>query len=88
MGSLPRYDVELYQRIEELLEAKLELHPCEEGEVMQFLERVTEAQRNAMTELKTMTTKKKEYSSDGKSGGKRSGGGRIGQGGSKKKSRH
>ena len=28
-----QYDVELYQRIEELLGKKLELHPCEESEV-------------------------------------------------------
>eukprot|EP00039_Didymoeca_costata_P006091 m.87398 g.87398 ORF g.87398 m.87398 type:complete len:429 (+) comp13106_c0_seq2:150-1436(+) len=54
-----QYDVEMYQRIEHLLGKKLELHPCEENEVLQLQERVSEAQRTAFTELKSMTQDKK-----------------------------
>ena len=42
-----RYDVELYQRIEQLIEKKLPQHPMVEEEVMLLVERVTEAQRHA-----------------------------------------
>ena len=42
-----RYDVELFQRIEHLISKKLPLYPTEEEEVMQMMERVTEAQRYA-----------------------------------------
>ena len=42
-----RYDVELYQRIEHLIGKKLPLYKTEEEEVMQLMERVTEAQRYA-----------------------------------------
>ena len=44
---LCRYDVELYQRIEHLIGKKLPLYKTEEQEVMQLMERVTEAQRYA-----------------------------------------
>ena len=40
-----RYDVELYQRIEYLIGKKLPEYPTEKNEVMQFSERVFEAQR-------------------------------------------
>lgn len=43
----PRYDVELYQRIEQLIDKKLPLFKTEEEEVMMLMERVTEAQRYA-----------------------------------------
>ena len=42
-----RYDVELYQRIEQLIGKKLPSHPMVEEEVMLLVERVTEAQRHA-----------------------------------------
>ena len=42
-----RYDVELYQRIEQLIGKKLPAHPMVEEEVMLLVERVTEAQRHA-----------------------------------------
>lgn len=42
-----RYDVELYQRIEQLIGKKLPVHPMVEEEVMLLVERVTEAQRHA-----------------------------------------
>ena len=54
-----QYDVELYQRIEQLLGKKLPLFPTEEEEVMAFQERVTEAQRLAKIELREMEESKK-----------------------------
>lgn len=42
-----RYDVELYQRIEQLIGKQLPLYPTVEEEVMALMERVTEAQRIA-----------------------------------------
>ena len=47
-----RYDVELYQRTEQLIGKKLDRYPCEEAEVLVFLERVNEAQRVAAMELR------------------------------------
>ncbi|XP_057310915.1 probable ATP-dependent RNA helicase DDX47 [Hydractinia symbiolongicarpus] len=54
-----QYDVELYQRIEQLIGKKLPLHPMVEEEVMLLVERVTEAQRYAKLELKEMHDSKK-----------------------------
>ena len=42
-----RYDVELFQRIEQLIEKKLPLFATEEQDVMQLQERVADAQRAA-----------------------------------------
>lgn len=46
-GYGPRYDVELYQRIEQLIGKQLPLYPTAEEEVMALMERVTEVQRLA-----------------------------------------
>merc|ERR1712080_639334 len=54
-----QYDVELYQRIEQLIDKKLPLHPTVEDEVMLLVERVTEAQRYAKMELRDMQDSKK-----------------------------
>lgn len=54
-----QYDVELYQRIEFLIDKKLPLHPMVEEEVMLLVERVSEAQRYAKMELKEMHDSKK-----------------------------
>eukprot|EP00045_Choanoeca_perplexa_P005051 m.42649 g.42649 ORF g.42649 m.42649 type:complete len:456 (+) comp12904_c0_seq1:54-1421(+) len=54
-----QYDVELFQRIEQLIGKKLEEHPTEQSEVMQMLERVTEAQRMAINEMKTINESKR-----------------------------
>jgi ATP-dependent RNA helicase DDX47/RRP3 len=54
-----QYDVELFQRIEQLIGKKLEQHPTEQAEVMQMLERVTEAQRMAINEMKTINESKR-----------------------------
>lgn len=45
--SPSRYDVELYQRIEQLIDKKLALYPTVEEEVLGLMERVSEAQRYA-----------------------------------------
>jgi len=55
-----QYDVELYQRIEQLIEKKLPLYPTEEKEVMVLLERVVEAQRLAKMEMAEGDKKKKK----------------------------
>lgn len=44
-----QYDVELYQRIEQLIGKKLPLYKTEEQDVMCLQERVAEAQRAART---------------------------------------
>ena len=64
-----QYDVELYQRIEQLLGKKMPLYPSIEEEVMLLGERVAEALRIAKTEMKELDDKK------GPKGRKRKGGG-------------
>merc|ERR1739838_278818 len=54
-----QYDLELYQRIEQLLGKKLPLYPTVEEEVLLLAESVAEAQRYAQKELKEMEEKKK-----------------------------
>ncbi|CAH0564646.1 unnamed protein product [Brassicogethes aeneus] len=61
-----QYDVELYQRIEQLIGKKLPLYKTEEEEVMVLQERVAESQRMAKMEMKDLSDKK---------GGKRKKGG-------------
>lgn len=46
-----QYDVELFQRIEHLIEKKLEQYAFDKNEVMSLVERVTEAQRNTKLEM-------------------------------------
>ncbi|KAJ8931671.1 hypothetical protein NQ314_015387 [Rhamnusium bicolor] len=53
-----QYDVELYQRIEQLIGKQLPLYKTEEDEVMVLQERVAEAQRIAKMEMKDLTDKK------------------------------
>lgn len=53
-----RYDVELYQRIEYLIGKQLPEYPTEKNEVMQFSERVFEAQRiSKMVRTPTLNVK-------------------------------
>lgn len=54
-----QYDVELYQRIEQLIGKKLPKFQTEENEVMTFQDRVNEATRMAKMELKDMEERKK-----------------------------
>lgn len=54
-----QYDVELYQRIEQLISKQLPLWPTEEEEVMLLQERVSEAQRIVRMEMKDIEENKK-----------------------------
>ena len=54
-----QYDVELYQRIEQLISKKLPLYETEEDEVMLLQERVAEAQRMVKMEVKDIEDNKK-----------------------------
>jgi len=47
-----QYDVELVQRIEKVIDKKMELWPTDKEEVMLLKERVDEAARLAINELK------------------------------------
>ncbi|XP_063383703.1 probable ATP-dependent RNA helicase DDX47 [Cydia fagiglandana] len=53
-----QYDVELYQRIEQLIGKQLPLYPTEESEVMVLQERVAEAQRLTKIEMKELEDKR------------------------------
>ncbi|KAK9883211.1 hypothetical protein WA026_001402 [Henosepilachna vigintioctopunctata] len=53
-----QYDVELYQRIEQLIGKRLPLYKTDEDEVMVLQERVAEAQRIAKMEVKDLEDKK------------------------------
>jgi ATP-dependent RNA helicase DDX47/RRP3 len=64
-----QYDVELLQRIEKVIEKKLELFPTSREEVMLLKERVDEAGRLAVNELK------EEAKSNGGKRRRRDGGG-------------
>jgi len=54
-----QYDVESYQKIEHLIEKKLELYPTEENHVLSLHERVLEAARFAKGEIKEIAKKLK-----------------------------
>lgn len=54
-----QYDVELYQRIEQLIGKKLSLYKTEEKDVLILQERVNEAQTIAKTEVKNIEDSKK-----------------------------
>ncbi|KAL0129260.1 hypothetical protein PUN28_004158 [Cardiocondyla obscurior] len=54
-----QYDVELYQRIEQLISKQLPLYPTEEEEVMLLQERIAEAQRIVKMDMKNMEDNKK-----------------------------
>ncbi|XP_043281839.1 probable ATP-dependent RNA helicase DDX47 [Venturia canescens] len=54
-----QYDVELYQRIEQLISKQLPLYKTEEDEVMLLQERVAEAQRMVKMEVKDIEDNKK-----------------------------
>lgn len=53
-----RYDVELYQRIEQLIGKKLDPFQSEEAQVLLLLERVSEAQRIAVMQMRETDSKK------------------------------
>lgn len=57
--TVTRYDVELFQRIEQLIDKKLPLYVTEEADVMALAERVAEAQRMAKLVRKRWDSRKK-----------------------------
>lgn len=77
-----QYDIEVFQRIEKVLGKKLEEHSTERDEVMVFANRVGDAQRVAITEMKQVHEQRGKKGS----GGKGIGGGRAkkGSGGGKR----
>ena len=64
ISFVTQYDVENYQKIEHLLDKKLDIYKCEEEEVLIFNERVQEAQRIANQELKDMIESKTKKDAD------------------------
>ena len=66
ISFVTQYDVENYQRIEKLIDKKLEAYPCDENTVLVLLERVTEAQRIALQQMREEEKKhnKKDRSKD------------------------
>ena len=52
-----QYDVEILQRIEQVIDKKLELWPTDTEEIALLKERVSEASRLAVTELREMDSK-------------------------------
>ncbi|XP_066246328.1 ATP-dependent RNA helicase DDX47 [Euwallacea similis] len=61
-----QYDVELYQRIEQLIGKQLPLYKTEEDEVMSLQERVAESQKIAKTEMRDLTNIKDKKRKDGR----------------------
>lgn len=55
-----QYDVEMFQRLENLIEKKMELYPAPKESVLLLQERVSEAQRIATMDLKESENKKRE----------------------------
>ena len=76
ISVVTQYDIEIFQRIEKALGRKLEEHGMLREEVMVFSERVGEAQRVAITELKNLAEQGRGRG--GKKGG--IGGGRVRKG--------
>eukprot|EP01133_Synstelium_polycarpum_P020527 gene20527-24647_t len=65
-----QYDVEVYQRIEHLLEKKLDAYPAPEETVLVLLERVNDANRIAVNEIKEAgLTEKEKRAEDSETGG-------------------
>lgn len=58
ISFVTQYDVEMYLKIEGLLDKKLDQYKAEEYQVMIFNERVQEAQRIAQQEIKNIMEKK------------------------------
>ncbi|GAB7345711.1 hypothetical protein MBLNU457_3987t1 [Dothideomycetes sp. NU457] len=76
ISVVTQYDVEVYQRIENALKKKLPQHNAPKDEVMVFLDKVSEAQRVAIRQLKDMQEKTKEKGPRGPRGHERGGGNR------------
>lgn len=70
VSVVTQYDIEVFQRIEKALGQKLEEHKMEREEVMVFAERVGEAQRVAVTEMKKLAEQKGGKKGKGIGGGR------------------
>ena len=84
VAFVTQYDVEAYQRLEDMLKQKLPAYETQEETVLVLLERVSEAQRLAAKELREMQEqdpKNRKRSRDDDSGGGGGGGGGGGRGG-------
>jgi ATP-dependent RNA helicase DDX47/RRP3 len=66
-----QYDIELYQRVEELLGKKLPAFPIQKETALQAHERVSEAQRHATIQMKEMASQKRGAGAKGSKGKKR-----------------
>lgn len=68
VSLVTQYDVELYQRIEQLIGKKLTTFPAEQEEVLQLYERVNEAQRISATKIREKDGNKKHKKKRGDDG--------------------
>lgn len=68
VSLVTQYDVELYQRIEQLIGKKLTTFPAEQEEVLQLYERVNEAQRISATKIHEKDGNKKHKKRRGDDG--------------------
>jgi ATP-dependent RNA helicase DDX47/RRP3 len=68
VSLVTQYDVELYQRIEQLIGKKLPGFPAEQEEVLQLYERVNEAQRISATKIREKDGNKKHKKRRGDDG--------------------
>lgn len=68
VSLVTQYDVELYQRIEQLIGKKLTTFPAEQEEVLQLYERVNEAQRISATKIREKDGDKKHKKRRGDDG--------------------
>ena len=59
IAFVTQYDIEIYQRVEALIDRKLPAFQCEESTVLLLLERVNEAQRIAARELREQESSSK-----------------------------
>lgn len=66
-----QYDIELYQRIEEMIGKKLDAYPVPAEAIAILQERVQEAQRHAMVQLRELESKRKSKKGSGGGGNKR-----------------
>ncbi|KAJ2399348.1 ribosomal RNA processing protein [Coemansia sp. RSA 2559] len=71
VSFVTQYDIELLQRIEQVIGKKLESYPNEMDEVLMIQERVSEAQRMSVMELKEIQAKRSKGGKGDKGGGKK-----------------
>ncbi|KAJ2363193.1 putative ATP-dependent RNA helicase ddx47, partial [Coemansia sp. RSA 2611] len=57
ISFVTQYDIELLQRIEQVIGKKLDEFPCQKDDILVLQERVNEAQRIATLELKEIQAK-------------------------------